>query len=610
MTGMIPHPANRQPSILVIDDDAEIRLTARETLEAEGCTVEEAGDGPSGLDALARFQPDLVLLDVCMSDMDGFEVCARLRRASEGAHLPILMMTDLDDAESISRAYQEGATDFIAKPFNPCILGHRVRYMLRAAQILRDLRRQEARTEFLAYYDNLTGLPNRTLYHDRLNQAVIEAQRHGDLAAVLLLDLDRFKLVNESWGHQQGDAFLKEVADRLQHCIRLSDSIARRGLAAPGPDQGDLSGNQQVSIARLGGDEFTLLLTRISGTPDAAKVAHRISTELAKPFQINGQEVFVTASIGIAIYPLDGDNADQLLKNADTAMYHAKARAGNNFQFYSQSMNAAASERLSLENQLRKGLDRNEFFLHYQPVVALSSGRILGVEALVRWQHPEMGLVPPAQFIPIAEETGLIVPLGEWVLRTACAQARVWHNQGFASLRVAVNLSARQFQRQNLSNIVTRTLLATGLNPRCLELELTESLMMADGAAAVATLKELQNLGVTLAMDDFGTGYSSLSYLRQLPLDRLKIDRAFVKDCTTNQNDATIASAIVAMAHSLKLHVLAEGIETEPQLDLLRTLGCEEGQGYLFSRPVPAERLLDLLQAGVHRQGLPTATTR
>jgi EAL domain-containing protein (putative c-di-GMP-specific phosphodiesterase class I) len=328
-------------------------------------------------------------------------------------------------------------------------------------------------------------------------------------------------------------------------------------------------------------------------------VARRIIEALSKPFLLDGQEVFATASIGISLYPLDGENADQLLKNADTAMYHAKQSGRSNYQFYSQSMNATAGERLAIENRLHKAFERDEFLLHYQPLVSLGSGRIIGVEALVRWQHPELGLVPPAQFIPIAEETGLIVKLGEWVLQQACAQGRTWHDMGFAGLRVAVNLSARQLQTGSILPVVTRILLATDLTPGCLDLELTESMMMQDGESALTALRELRSLGVRLSMDDFGTGYSSLSYLRRLPLDTLKIDRSFVKDCTRNQEDATIIAAILAMAHSLKLQVLAEGIETEAQLTFLRGQGCDEAQGYFFSKPVPADELTALLKAGI-----------
>lgn len=706
-----------RPLALVVDDEAMPRLLARAALEQAGLAVEEAGSSDEAVAAFARLRPDLVLLDVMMPGKDGFQTCADLRRLPGGDRTPILMLTGLDDTESITLAYEAGATDFAQKPLNGTILGHRVRYLLRAGSTLEALRRSEAclanaqriarlgnwewtlttdafhlseegrrilgcpdpdvcrsheaylrcvhpddqtlvrnafaaavaqrsrlnldhrlcgldgtvrivhqegelacdetgepltlvgtiqditeraraqeHLDFLAYYDGLTGLPNRLLYRDRLAQAVADAQRHGHLAATLLLDIDRFKLINDTLGHQQGDRLLQEVSDRLKACVRTSDSVGR-----PHDDRPPLVGVQDggASLARLGGDEFTILLNRIAGAPDAAKVARRILANLAKPFHLDGQEVFASASIGIAIFPLDGESADQLLKNADTAMYHAKQSGRNTYQFYSQSMNASAGERLAIENRLHKALDREEFLLHYQPIVTLESGKIIGVEALVRWQHPELGLVQPMQFIPVAEETGLIVPLGEWVLQRACAQARAWHEMGLAGLRVAVNLSARQFQRQNLLHVVTRILLATDLPPRCLDLELTESMMMQDGESSAATLRELRALGVRLAMDDFGTGYSSLSYLRRLPLDTLKIDRSFVQDCTTNQDDATIIKAIIAMAHSLKLQVLAEGVETEAHLAFLRVAGCDEAQGYHFGKPVAAEPLTNLLKAAM-----------
>ncbi|MDE3018598.1 MAG: EAL domain-containing protein [Nitrospirota bacterium] len=723
MTALHDRPApSQRPSALIVDDDAMLRLLARAALEQEGLAVEEAADGKDALAVFERLRPDIVLLDVMMpGGMDGFDTCIALRRLPGGNRTPILMLTGLDDTESITRAYEAGATDFAQKPFNGTILGHRVRYLLRANSTVEALRKSEAylanaqriahlgnwewnlttqafhlseegrrllgrpdpdacatydaylqcvhpddrthvseafadavaqRTglsldhrmcgpdgairivhqqgelvcneagrpaalvgtiqditerkraqehlDFLAYYDSLTGLPNRLLYRDRLAQAVADAQRQGHLAATLLLDLDRFKLINDTLGHQQGDRLLQEVSDRLKSCVRTSDSVGR-----PQEDHAPLAGvwERGSSLARLGGDEFTILLNRIAGAPDAAKVARRILASLAKPFHLDGQEVFISASIGIALFPLDGESADQLLKNADTATYHAKQSGRSNYQFYSQSMNASAGERLAIENRLHKALEREEFLLHYQPLVALDTGRIIGAEALVRWQHPELGLVSPMQFIPIAEETGLIIPLGEWVLQRACAQTRVWHEMGLGGLRVAVNLSARQFQRQNLLHVVTRILLATDLNPRCLDLELTESMIMQDGESSMATLRELRALGVHLSMDDFGTGYSSLSYLRRLPLDTLKIDRSFVKDCTVNQEDATIIKAIIAMSHSLKLQVLAEGIETEEQMAFLRTAGCDEAQGYLFSRPMPAEQLTDVLKASVHRKG-------
>ncbi len=707
-------PSNPHPMALVVDDDAMLRLLARTSLEQAGLVVEEAASGQEALAAFEQRRPDIVLLDVLMPGMDGFEACAALRRLPGGDRTPIVMLTGLDDGESITRAYEAGATDFAQKPLNGTILAHRVRYLLRVNSTVEALRKSEAylanaqriahmgnwewnlttqafhlseegrrilgrpeldacithaaylqcvhpddqrlvkdafdatvsqqtrlsvdhrmcgpdgairivhqegevacdaagrpaalvgtiqditerkraqeHLDFLAYYDSLTGLPNRLLYRDRLAQAVADAQRHGHLAATLLLDLDRFKLINDTLGHQQGDRLLQEVSDRLKTCVRNSDSVGRPHDNHPPPTG---VWDRSASLARLGGDEFTILLNRIAGAPDAAKVARRILASLAKPFHLDGQDVFVTASIGIAIFPLDGESADQLLKNADTAMYHAKQSGRSTYQFYSQSMNASAGERLAIENRLHKALDREEFLLHYQPLVALETGRIIGVEALVRWQHPELGLVPPMQFISIAEETGLIIPLGEWVLQKACAQARAWHEMGLAGLRVAVNLSARQFQRQNLLHVITRILLATDLNPRCLDLELTESMMMQDGESTSATLRELQALGVRLSMDDYGTGSSSLSYLRRLPLDTLKIDRSFVKDCTVNQEDATIIKAIIAMSHSLKLKVLAEGIETEDQLAFLRAAGCDEAQGYYFSKPMAAEPLTSLLK--------------
>ncbi len=427
----------------------------------------------------------------------------------------------------------------------------------------------------LASRDPLTGLPNRLLFDDRLAQTVERARRNPQEFAVMLLDLDRFKLVNESLGMAKGDQLLREVARRLVLVLRRADTVAR-----------------------LGGDEFLLLLPGCRGAENAAKVAQKILDVMRQPYAINGQELSATASIGIALFPHDGGDGETLVKNADTALYRTKEQGRNSYQFYTNDMNARAFERLVLETQLRRALERGELALHYQPFVSVASGEITGVEALVRWFHPELGRVPPSEFIPLAEETGLILPIGQWVLTEACRQVREWQRVGFAGLRLAVNLSGRQFKQRNLVDIIRRVLQATGMSANLLELELTESALMEDVGESIGRLQAIHELGVQFAVDDFGTGYSSLAYLKRFPIRCLKIDRSFVKDVTTDPNDAAIAQAIVALAEMLKISVVAEGVETREQLATIKRFRCDELQGFLFSGPLPPDELLTLLRSG------------
>jgi diguanylate cyclase (GGDEF)-like protein/PAS domain S-box-containing protein len=431
----------------------------------------------------------------------------------------------------------------------------------------------EEHVRHLAHHDALTGLPNRILLTERLEHALPHANRAGTLVAVMFLDLDRFKLVNDTLGHSVGDELLKAVAKRLTSCVREDDTVAR-----------------------LGGDEFVLVLEDVRGSQDIAKVAEKIIDSLSKPLMLDQHEIVVTPSVGISVYPHDGDDVETLVKHADVAMYRAKEKGRNNYQFFTADMNARAFERLTMENSLRKALERNEFVLYYQPQVDLESHRITGMEALLRWQHPDFGLVSPTQFIPIAEETGLIVAIGEWVLRTACAQNKAWQDAGIAPLRVAVNLSARQFKQANLVEMVRRALDDAGLEARYLELEITETVAMDHAEETAAKLRELKSMGVGISMDDFGTGHSSLSYLKRFPIDTLKIDQTFIQDIAQDSSDAAIASAITAMAHSLNLKVVTEGIETKEQLAFLGQHGRDEVQGYYFSEPLPAEAFAELLK--------------
>jgi len=425
------------------------------------------------------------------------------------------------------------------------------------------VRQSEAHIQFLAHYDILTHLPNRSMWADRAQAALFAARRHPrDVLAVMFLDLDQFKTVNDSLGHGVGDQLLAEVARRLQSCLRSDDVLARQG-----------------------GDEFVLLLPRLARAEDAGEVARKLLQALEAPMLLGGHELSVSASIGIALYPADGDDVDTLLKHADIAMYSAKAAGRANFQFFVPEMNVRAFERMMLENALRRGLERQELVLHYQPQVEARSGRLIGCEALVRWQHPEMGLVPPAHFIPVAEDSGLIVPLGEWVLAEACRQQVRWAGQG---LVMAVNISALQFRRGDFVEMVERTLKETGADPAALELEITESALMQPSEELFERLHRLRRLGITLALDDFGTGYSSLAYLKRLPISRLKLDRSFVMDIPLDAEDLAIATATLSMASDLGLAVVAEGVETQAQVDFLSGRGCQVLQGFLFGRPMAA----------------------
>jgi diguanylate cyclase (GGDEF)-like protein/PAS domain S-box-containing protein len=432
----------------------------------------------------------------------------------------------------------------------------------------------EERVQYLAYYDALTELPNRTLLHDRLSKAMASARRQKDKVALLFLDLDRFKNINDSLGHALGDLLLQKVAERLKRWAR-----------------------EQDTVARLGGDEFLLVLTRIRDVADAAVAAERLMAVMTHEFIVDGNPLSISCSLGVSIFPEHGESAESLIKNADAAMYSAKEKGRNNFRFFTEKMNTEVGERLTLENSLRMALERNELFLVYQPQMDMGTGKIVGLEALLRWQHPELGLVPPDRFIRIAENSGLIMPIGEWVLRTACSQARKWQDEGHPPVSVAVNVSAVQFRQEDFCNLIRRVLHETGLAPQYLELELTESLLLTNADVTFSVLQELKAMGLTLAIDDFGTGYSSFSYLRQFRVSKLKIDRSFVRDVAVNPDDAAITSGIIGMAKSLNLKVIAEGVENEAQMSFLRAHQCDEIQGYYFSKPLTVDKVADKLRS-------------
>lgn len=431
----------------------------------------------------------------------------------------------------------------------------------------------EETIKHMAYYDSLTDLPNRALFRDRLKQAIAQAQRQNNILGVLFLDLDRVKVINDSLGHHIGDQLLKSVAERLKESVRECDTVAR-----------------------MGGDEFTILLPDILGIDSITRISKKILESLHPPFHFDGHQLFITASIGISVYPFDSKDAGTLMKNADTAMYKAKNLGRNNFQFFTPDMKDEAYEQLTLEHDLRRALEHEEFVVHYQPQINIASGKITGMEALVRWQHPELGLIYPKQFIPWAEESGLIVPLGKWVLQKACEQNKKWINAGFPPLRVSVNLSTKQFNEKGVVKSIAEILSLTGLAADYLEIEITESTVMEQMTTSFSVPHELKAMGIRLAIDDFGTGYSSLTYLKKLPVNTLKMDQSFVQDLTSDPNDAAIALAVINLGHGLDLRVLAEGVETEQQLDFLKKNKCDGIQGFLFSPPLSADEFTVLLE--------------
>jgi predicted signal transduction protein with EAL and GGDEF domain len=462
-----------------------------------------------------------------------------------------------------------------------------VLYNLVIIEDLTDNRKAAEKIHLLHYYDSLTGLPNRTFHKELMKRAIEHAQRHKEIFALIYIGLDNFQRINDTLGHSSGDFLLKAVADRLTNSLRKSDYVARS----------DGSETENV-VSRVGGDEFIVLAHDINQAQDAAIVSRRLLEEISAPYDLSGREVFMTASIGISLYPEDGADVDDLLKNAEKAMRHTKSEGKNNYHFYSTSMHSFVLELLTLESDLHKALERDELVLYYQPKVDAATRMVKGMEALIRWKHPDKGLIPPQQFIPLAETSGLIIPIGEFVIRTVCEQIKTWQEAGYKQMNIALNVSSRQFDQQNLIEIVKEALQDAMIPPQCLELEITESIIMRNPEKAMRTLTELKALGIEIAIDDFGTGYSSLSYLKRLPLDFLKIDQSFVKNLASDPRDQAIIRAIIAMAHSLNLKTIAEGVETEEQLSFLQKHGCDEIQGYLFSRPLPAEEIPGILAKG------------
>ncbi|MEE8343195.1 MAG: EAL domain-containing protein [Gammaproteobacteria bacterium] len=686
------------PLALVADDDQTMRILMRQVLEEAGFDVVESDDGEKALADFKAQPPDVVLLDVEMPEMDGYTVCREIRKLAAGKYVPIVMVTGLDDTESVNQSFEAGATDFISKPINWAVLGHRIRYIRRSADIFKELQASGARTAALvqalpdmilrmdnegriqggqsdllgkeiertgdvpdgskqgiskelvadyareyirrtldsgaeqtfeieetdehgtcyyegrvvtsgedevltivrditdrklyeqeihqiAYYDTLTGLPNRKLFYELLHHEIQNCHRKGLSMAVLFLDLDRFKKINDTLGHSVGDELLTEIGNRLHDVLRENDIIAKENF-----------GQSKLNLARLGGDEFTILLSLLPDSNNAAKVAQRIIDALSDPIKLDKHSLHVTASIGIATYPADGTDAETLLKHADASMYLAKEKGRNNFQFYSSAVNEKVLARLRLETDLHTALDQNELAVHYQPQIDVCTGQVIGVEALVRWFHPVHGLILPTEFIHIAEESYLICLIGEWVMHTACKQLKAWHAAGIQNLRMAVNVSSRQLYSGAFHELVSNILQKTGLPGSALEIELTESIIMEDPERVIPIFLKLKEMGVTISVDDFGTGYSSLSYLTQFPLDTLKIDQSFVRNIGTDSDDTAVIKAIISLGKELGLGIVGEGIETKTQFDMLRNSHCDIVQGFLISKPLPANECEEFLR--------------
>jgi diguanylate cyclase (GGDEF)-like protein len=557
------YQALRKATVMMVDDEPTTIEVLQTFLETEGYQrFITTSESIRAMDLVASENPDVLLLDLHMPKVTGFDILTQLRRDPRYRHLPVIVLTSATDSETKLKALQLGASDFLGKPVDPSELALRLRNTLAA----------KAYQDRLTFYDTLTGLPNRQLFLDRLLWSLRCSKRDGTCGAVLHIDLDHFQKINEALGHELGDSLLIAVGDRLLKCI---------------PADGATAGvESQAILSRVGGDEFNVLVSEMRRVESAVEMTRILLDAMREPFRVNGSEVFISGSIGVAIFPNDGDNSDTLLKHAGVAMNQAKLRGRDTYEFYSANMNARALERLSLENQLRRALEHDELVAVYQPKVDILTGLVTGSEVLLRWYHPEKGPVSPVQFIPLAEETGLIVPFGQWVLSTACKQNQIWQSAGLAKMRVAVNVSARQFRDGKFIQTLVNALEASKLDPQYLTLELTENTIMENAQENLDILHEIKEMGIKLSVDDFGTGYSSLSYLKQLPLDELKIDRSFISGIRSETDDAPIVTAIIAMAHSLGLRVVMEGIETQHQLKFSKDRGCDEYQGFLFSQPV------------------------
>ncbi len=568
--------------ILIIDDEPLIRNLLSEVLcEKYDCTAVCSAE--EALEILRRENFQLVLSDINMSGMSGIQMVPQVRAAAP--QTVVVMLSGENTIDTAIEAMRAGAFDYIQKPFALEHVEAAVKRALEHYFLLEQKRLYEnhlselveQRTEelnYLAYHDSLTNLPNRHLFEDRLSQAATLARHNRQILGILFLSVDRFKAIQDTLGHTLGYQLLKKFAARLEECV-----------------------GEGATIARFEADEFAVLLTRVDSTQNVAEIANSIFEAMNLPFPIDSHEMFINISAGISLFPDDGADVQTLLKNAGVALSRVQEHGGSAYQFFTADMNAQALRRLTMESNLRRALEREEFEVYYQPKVDTTSRHIVGAEALLRWRHPESGIISPAEFIPLAEETGLIMPIGEWILRTACAQSKAWQAEGF-DIHLSVNLSARQFQQENLLKTITGIIGETGFDSHCLELEVTESSIMDNAEFAVKTLNELKATGIKISIDDFGTGYSSLGYLKRLPIDVLKIDKSFVRDIAANPDDMALVMAIITLAHNLRLKVVAEGVETTEQLKFLQLLQCDEWQGYLYSKPVPGKDFRNLLVEG------------
>jgi diguanylate cyclase (GGDEF)-like protein len=602
-------PVPQTPSQILIIDDIPANLGVMvDLLETEGHRVLVAKNGVEGFQRAQSEQPDLILLDVMMPGENGFSVCRRLKSGASTGHIPIIFMTSLDDLQDKLEGFAAGAVDYVAKPLQIAEVVTRVRTHLEISALRRQLatqnqellrardeleervqlrtaaltaeieerRRAEELVRHMAHHDPLTGLSNRTQFQQQLGQLIAGARRRHESVATMFLDLDQFNQINDSFGHAVGDIVLREISKRLSRCLRETDALAR-----------------------WGGDEFVVALATPNVQQTAREVAEAMLASLHEPVFAEKHELHLSGSIGISLYPTDGLDVQTLLRAADTAMYHAKEKSRGTLEFFTQALTANVQHRTSLAALLHGAQARNEMYLHYQPQVDIDSGRILGAEALMRWHRGDLGAVSPSEFIPIAEDTGLIQALGEWALREACEQGSRWHDAGHTEMTLAVNLSVRQLADPKITERVARVLDQTGFPPPRLELEITENLLMQPTEEVLRVLHHLTDLGIRITVDDFGIGYSSLSYLQRFPIQALKVDRTFVKRIGLGHHDDAIVGAIIALAQSLQLRVLAEGVETAAQVEFLRTRGCRAVQGYFYSWPLDKERFMELLDRPV-----------
>lgn len=554
--------------IMMIDDEPLVMEVLQTCLEEHGYRFfSKIEDSNLAVEAIFNERPDVVLLDLNMPGVDGFAILQELRKHPDTKFLSVIVLTSSNDSNTKLKALELGATDFLAKPVDRSELVLRLKNTLTV----------KAYQDQLAFYDTLTQLPNRKLFLDRLEWSIKCAIREGGQVAVLNIAIDRFQQVNELLGTQAGDELLVEVSRRMLKSLRETDTVSRGGQEAA-----------WRNIARLSGDEFSVLLTDLKSSGQIVAIAERLRHALREPFHIKQREVYITVSIGIALFPKDADTTDTLMKHAGAATAYAKEKGRDCYQFFSAEINAAAQQRMNVEHSLRRVLERNELTLYYQPKICANTGAVKGAEALLRWRHPQRGFIPPYEFIPVAEDSGMITQIGEWVLRRACEQSVLWQKMGLGDLSMSVNVSAQQFRDNKFPATVQKVISDTGMNPEMLILEITEGVLMGDRDRVGDLLFKIKTIGALLSIDDFGTGYSSLSYLKTFPIDELKIDRSFIIDTPSDGDSAAIVRTIVAMARSLDLQVVAEGVEEEPQLQFLRELSCDQIQGYYFAKPMPA----------------------